>query len=93
MAEQKSGLEVLAQLIAAAACLISTLPEAEREILKRRALDKAFIYLNTTARWLAAKSMTQELRTGVENYHLPLLCSRVRDWTLTMYEKSKAKIL
>jgi hypothetical protein len=29
----------------------------------------------------------------VENYHLPLLCSRVRDWTLTMYEKSKAKIL
>lgn len=90
---EKSGLEVLAQLVAASACLIGALPEAEREILKRRILDKAWVTLNASARWLGGKSMTLELRTGVQNYHLPLLVSRVRDWTLMTYEKSKAKYL
>jgi hypothetical protein len=86
-------LEAVIQVVALGATAVMMLPEAEQEILKRRLLDKAWICLNRCARWLGGKSMQQELRTGVQNYHLPLLVSRIRDWTLMMYEKSKAKIL
>jgi hypothetical protein len=95
MAEPKSSpvLEAVMQVLMVTATLILTLPEAEREILKRKLLDKTWTLLNRCARWFAGRSMTIELSTGVENYRLPLLCSRIRDFTGKMYEKSKAKII
>lgn len=67
MAEPKSNpvLEAVMQLLLAAAAVALTLPQAEREILKRRVLDKAWTLANRVAQWLAGRSMTLELRTGV----------------------------
>lgn len=95
MAEPKQNpvLDAVMQIILVAATIMLTLPEAERAILTRRLLDKSWTLLNRVARWLGNKSMTAELRTGQQNYHLPLLCSRMRDWTGVLYERSKAKIL
>jgi hypothetical protein len=94
MAEKSNPiLEEVLKILIAIVAIAATLPEAEREILTRRVLDKAWTLLNRCARWLGGKSMLIELRTGRQNYHLPLLCSRIRDWTGVMYERSKDKIL
>jgi hypothetical protein len=95
MAEPKSNpiLEAVMQVLLAVVTIMITLPEAEREIVKRRLLDKTWMFLNRVAQWLGGRSMNLELHTGMQNYHLPLLCSRIRDWTGVLYERSKAKIL
>jgi hypothetical protein len=96
MADQHDSrpiLEAIMKILVIVVAIMVTVPEAEREILKRQALDKTWKYLNRASRWLGTKSMTMELRTGMQTYHLPLLISRLRDYCGVMYEKSKAKIL